>query len=311
MRIAAAALLLAGPAMGEPTPPPEAGRDERAIEIARRMLDAIESGWALARYDEAPRVRAAVNLRGGDASPVGLTGNLVVDRSGRRYRLDAAGDVGPLTLYVEGAEAALHVPSLGQYARRPAGALAPGASLARSLTAELAAARARLAGGYADLAYRGEEAVHGAASYRIEDAPEPGVTVSYWVDARTYLPRRVHVARPGRRDVRIDLHYGPGPRPARIEANLEAERDLQATIRPGYDGSGRASRFHAVIRVAGGGEFTLDLNLDWAPGVGPAHFRFTPPPGAQQVPFGQLASGVFFAAAGRLGTLLPLVTGWL
>lgn len=295
-------------ALGAGTPP----EDERAVEIALKALDAVESGWALARYDAASQVRAAVNLRGGGATPVGLTANLVIDRSAGRYRLDAAGDVGPLTLYVNGREAALHVPALGQYALRPAGVLAPGATVSRSLTAEVAAMRARLGQGYAELAYRGEESLDGRATHRIDDTPAPGVTASYWIDAASFLPRRIILTRPAGRKVAFDFHYGGGPRPTRIDVSLTGERDAQVVVTPSYEGGGgRVSRLHAVSRIASGGEFTADINLDWSPGVSAEHFRFTPPAGAREVAFEQLASGVLFAAAGKLGALLPLVTGWL
>ena len=49
--------------------------DPRALEIARRSLDAVREGWALGRYDDATRVRAAVNVRGAGAQ--GVTANLV------------------------------------------------------------------------------------------------------------------------------------------------------------------------------------------------------------------------------------------
>lgn len=285
------------------------GPDERAIEIARRSLDAIESGWGLARYDGARRVRAAVNLRGGGSPPVGITANIVIDRFARRYRLDAAGGVGPLTLYVDGANAALHVPGLNQYARGEAGALAPGATFSRSLTAEIAAMRTRLNDGYDGLIYRGEEKLDGTVTHRIDDTPGLSTIASFWIDGRTYLPRRIVLTREGRQDLRIDFRYGAGPRPSRVDARLVGQRDVQLAITPRYDGAGRVTHLHAVSRVASG-EFTTDVNLDWSPRVSEGHFRFMPPAGAQEVPFGQLASGVMFAAAGTLGVFLPLFTGW-
>lgn len=296
--------LNAGVAAGQRAP------DERAIEIARRSLDAIESGWVLARYDGARRVRAAVNLRGGGSAPVGLTANIVMDRPAGRYRLDAAGGVGPLTLHVGGPNAALYVPGLNQYARGEAGALAPGATFSRSLTAEIAAMRARLDGGYDGLIYRGEETLDGAVTHRIDDTPAFSTLASFWIDARTHLPRRIVLARPGRQDLRIDFRYGAGPRPSRVDAHLEGQRDMELVITPRYDGAGRVSHVHAVNQVAGAGEFTMDVNLDWSPRVSADHFRFTPPAGAQEVPYGQLMSGIIFAAAGTLGAFLPLFTGW-
>ncbi|CAN5285368.1 hypothetical protein BH18GEM1_BH18GEM1_02490 [soil metagenome] len=282
--------------------------DERAVAIAQRALDAVENGWRLGQYDAARRVRAAVNLRGGGA---GLTANVVADRAGRRYRVDAAGDIGPLTLYANAEQAALHVPGLGQYARRSAGPLAPGATLSRSLRAEFAAMRARLDQGYGELVYRGDETLDGAAVHRIDDSPAPGVTASYWIDAGSYLPRRIVLVRPGRQNLQVDFRYGGGPRPNRVDAYLRGQHDVRLAITPRYDESGRMAQLHAVSRVAGGGEFTTDVNLDWSPSVGVGYFSFTPPAGAQEVPFEQLASGVVFAAAGKLGALLPLFTGWL
>ena len=72
---AAALLALAIPAVRDARPAP-AQADEKAIQIVRRTLDAIEGGWALAAYDRASRVRAAINLRGSQPA-VGVTANLV------------------------------------------------------------------------------------------------------------------------------------------------------------------------------------------------------------------------------------------
>lgn len=298
-------LLIAARALaGGPSPP-----DPRAIEIARQTLAAIESGWALARYDQAGRVRAAVNLRGAGAAAPAVTANVVVDRRGRQWRLDAAGDVGPLTLYADAERATLYVPALQQHASRRAGPLAPGASVARSLTGEIALMRARLDDGYAPLVLRGEEPLGGATTWRLDDTPGPGVTASYWIDQRTSLPRRVALDRPGRRDVRLDFQYGIGPRPTRVDAYLQGQQDVQLTITPRYDTTGRAARLHLVGRVAGGGEFVTDVTLDWAPRVGAGFFRFDPPAGTQAVSFAQLAQGVLFSAAGKLSALLPLFLG--
>ena len=186
--------------------------DEKAIQIVRRTLDAVERGWALAAYDRASRVRTAVNLRG--ASPVvGVTANLVVDRSARRMRLDAAGDIGPLTLIGDPQRLLLYVPSLAQFARRPG--LGAGEWLRTDLTAEVAAIRSRLDAGYPLLAYRGREVIDGQPVEVVVDTPEPGATATYWIDATSFLPRRIVLSGAGRGEVRVDLVYGTGSRPVR------------------------------------------------------------------------------------------------
>lgn len=299
--LASLALLAAAPA------PTAAPPDERAIEVALAALDAIEGAWALERYDAADRVRASINLRG--ASGLGVTANALLDRSGRRWRVDAAGDVGPLTLVVDPRRATLWVPSLEQYAVRPAGDLAPGAAAGTRLTAELAAARARLRAGNTALEYRGREAVGGAESHVLAETIGPGSTATYWIDARTHLPRRVVLTRPGRRDVRVTLAYGAGPRPTRVDATLEGERDVQVAATPAYDGAGRARTVHVVAIVAGGGSYTADVTLDWAYSPAAGAFTLDPPAGAAEVPFGQLVQGVAFQAMGALGSLLPTLMG--
>ena len=283
------------------------GPDERAIEIAHQALDAIESGWALAQYDGAERVRAAINARGGGATPIGITSNFVVDRPARRWRLDTGGDVGPLTLYADREQMTLFSPDLEQFARQPTGMLALGDGSGDGLVAQLIATRQRLDHGYRLLRYVGEETISGALAHRIEDAPAPGTTATYWIDTVTHLPRRAELARPGRRDVRIEFHYGASPRPARVEIYLEGEHDVQTTATLRYDGVGRVSQAHAVNRVGGGDEFTSDINVDWSPTVAAGFFSFTPPSGTQEVPFQQLVSGLVFAAAAKLAAILPLV----
>lgn len=283
-------------------------RDEEAIRIVRRSLEAMETGWALAAYDRASRVRAAVNVRG-TGPAVGVTANLVVDRAGRRMRLDAAGDVGPLTLLADRERILLHVPATGQFARQAAGSLAPGEWTAVDLTAELAATRARLDAGYPLLVYRGRQEIDGHPVDVVEDTPAPGSTATYWMDATSYLPRRMVVSRPGRGVVRLDLTYGGGSRPTAAELRLEGDRTARISITPRYDGSGRVSRLQAVVRPASGGNLTADLTFDWAPDPGPGFFAFQPPAGAVEVPFQQLVSGVLLTSAGKLGGLLQLLAG--
>jgi hypothetical protein len=266
-----------------------AGPDERAIEVARQALDAIESGWALARYDGAQRVRVAINARAGGSTPIGITSNLVVDRSAQRWRLDAGGDVGPLTLYADREQMTLVSPDLEQFARQQT------------------ATRQRLDRGYRLLRYVGEETINGSLAHRIEDTPAPGTTATYWIDVATHLPRRAELARPGRKDVRIEFHYGSNPRPVRVEIYVEGEHDVQTMATLRYDGMGRVSQAHAVSRVGGGDEFTSDINVDWSPNVAAGFFSFDPPVGAQEVPFQQLVSGLLFAAANKLAAILPLV----
>ncbi|MFN2382694.1 MAG: hypothetical protein ABR559_00365 [Gemmatimonadota bacterium] len=300
-----ASLLVGARALaGDPQP-----GDPRAIEIARQTLAAIERGWALGRYDQAGRVRAAINLRGAGGTAPAVTANIVVDRRARQWRADAAGDIGPLTLYADAERATLYVPALKQHASRRAGGLAPGASVARNLTSEIALMRSRLDGGYEPLVLRGEESLGGATTWRLDDTPAPGVTASYWIDQTTSLPRRIALDRPGRRDVRLDFQYGSSPRPTRVDAYLQGQQDVQITISPRYDATGRATRLHLVSRVAGGGEFATDVTLDWAPRVAAGFFRFDPPAGAQAVSFTQLSQGVLFSAAGKLSALLPLFLG--
>jgi hypothetical protein len=43
--------------------------------------------------------------------------------------------------------------------------------------------------------------------------------------------------------------------------------------------------------------------------VAAGFFRFTPPTGATEVPFGQLSQGALLMAAGALGGLLPVILG--
>jgi hypothetical protein len=300
-----ASLLVAAPT-GVPAQQ-SAGSDDRAIEIAREALDAIESGWALAHYDHAERVRAAINARGGNPTSIGITANFVMDRAARRWRLDAGGDVGPVTLYVDREQMALHAPDLEQFARQPAGILAPAEGLGDGLSRQLTETRRRLDQGYGLLRYMGQETVGGALTHRIEDTPAPGTTATYWIDAVTHVPRRAELARPGRKDVRIEFHYGSSPRPMRVEIYLEGEHDVQVTATLRYDGVGRVSQVHAVSRVGGGDEFTSDVNVDWSPNVASEFFDFAPPAGIREVPFQQLVSGLVFAAAGKLAEILPLV----
>ena len=280
---------------------------DRALEIARRALDAVRQGWALGRYDDASQLRAAINLRGAGAQ--GVTANLVLDRSTPRWRLDAAGGLGPLTLWASPDRLALHVPSLDQYATRSGGGLAAFASEWGRLDAEVAAMRGRLDAGYADLTLAGEETVDGRAAWRLDDRPEPGTTASYWIDQASHLPRRIVLDRPGRRDVRIELAYASGPRPVRATAVLQGQRDAQLTLTPSYDGSGRVSRIQVVTESAGSAPITTDVTLDWTPSVSAGFFRFSPPEGAREVSFGQLSQGVMLMAAGALGGLLPVVLG--
>lgn len=281
--------------------------DSGAVEIARRALDAVRGGWALARYDQAAMVRAAINLRG--AGSEGVTGNVVVDRATPRWRLDAAGGVGPLTLWAMPDGMALHVPALAQYARRSGGSLARMAGEGSGLDAEVAAMRSRLDGSYTQLSLAGEETIAGAAVWRLDDRIEPGTTASYWIDQRSHLPRRIVLDRPGRRDVRVELAYGAGPRPTGATVYLQGQRDAEVRLTPTYEGSGRVSRVQIVTRPAGGVPVTIDVTLDWSPAVAAGFFRFAPPTGASEVPFGQLSQGVLLMAAGALGGLLPVLLG--
>jgi hypothetical protein len=278
-----------------------------ASEIASRALDAVRRGWALARYDEARQVRAAINLRGGGSE--GVTANLVVDRATPRWRLDVAGGLGPLTVWALPDRTALHVPSLGQHASRAGGDLARMVAAADRFDAEVVAMRSRLAAGYDALTLAGEETIDGAATWRLDDRPEPGTTASYWIDQRTHLPRRIAVDRPGRRDVRVELSYGAGPRPVRAVAYLQGQRDVQVTLTPSYDSAGRVARVQAVTVPSGGSTVTTDVTLDWSPGMGASFFRFAPPEGSREVSFGQLSQGVLLMAAGALGALVPLILG--
>lgn len=281
--------------------------DPRANEIAARALDAVRSGWALPRYDAARQVRAAINLRG--AGIQGVTANLVLDRDGPRWRLDVAGGVGPLTLWALPDRIALHVASLDQHATRAGGDLARMAAGASRLDAEVAAMRTRLEEGYTELSLGGEETIDGAPTWRLDDRPEPGTTASYWIDQGSHLPRRIAVDRPGRRDARIELAYGAGARPMSAVAYLQGQRDVQVTLTPTYDSVGRVASVKAVTVAAGGSAITTDVTFDWSPGTGASFFRFVPPAGSREVPFGQLSQGVLIMAAGALGALLPVLLG--
>jgi hypothetical protein len=281
--------------------------DEKAIQVVRRTLDAIERGWALAAYDDAPRVRTAINLRG--TNPVvGITANLVVDRRNRRLRLDAAGDVGALTLTGDRERLLLYVPSLSQFARRSGGVGGWG-WVRTSLTAELAAIRSRLDAGYPLLVYRGREEIDGRPVEVVTDTPEPGTTATYWIDAESFLPRRIVLAGGGRGETRVDLAYGAGPRPVRADVVSRGDRELRMVLTPSYDGTGRVSRLQAVATPTGGGSLTTDLAFDWSPDTGPGFLAFQAPEGAVEVPFQQLATGVLLTAAGKLGAILQILSG--
>ncbi|MDX1623974.1 MAG: hypothetical protein R3199_08330 [Gemmatimonadota bacterium] len=277
--------------------------DERAVEIALRALDAIERGWAIGAYGD--RARVSVNARG--ASGFGATMNVVIDPPGRRWRLDAGGDVGPLALAVRGDAATLHVPGLAQWARRRAGALARVARPAASIAAEIAAMRARLRAGYPGLVYRGEEAVHGVSAHRIDDTAAPGTTVSFWIDAGSDLPRRIAVDRHGGGDVRIDLRYGEGPVPIRIEATISKSPPIRVVATLHYDGAGRVRRIDGLLR-SGGSELEADVTVRWSTGADPGFFDLEIPAPARRVAFAQLARGIALQAAGSLG---PIVRGLL
>ncbi len=281
--------------------------DEKAIQVVRRTLDAIERGWALAAYDRASRVRTAINLRG-TQPVVGITANLVVDRGAGRMRLDAAGDVGPLTLTGDPQRLLLYVPSLAQFARR-SGGLDAGEWLQADLTGEVAAIRSRLDAGYPLLVYRGREEIGGRPVEVVSDTPEPGATATYWIDATSFLPLRIVLSGAGRGDVQVDLVYGAGPRPVRADVVSRGNRELRLVLTPSYDGTGRVSRLQAVATPAGGGSLTTDLSFDWSPDPGAGFFAFQPPAGAVEVPFQQLATGVLLTAAGKLGAILQILSG--
>ncbi len=307
-----AALLVLGATLPAPVRP-GSGRpgDDEAVEIARRMLDAMDAGWNLAAYDRADRVRASINLRGagsGGAS-LALTANLALDRGGRRWRLDTAGDVGPLTLAVTPQRAVLYVPALAQYATRPPGELALDPRTTRGLASQTGEMRRRLDEGYDALQYLGQETVDGAATDRIRDTPEPGLTATYWIDRRTSLPRRVVLSRGAGRETRIELRYGSGPRPTRVEATLPGSAPTRVTLLPTYDSEGRVAHVAVDVRPPGGNALQADVNLRWSPRLTAEFFRFTPPDGTDEVPFGQLLQGVVFSAAGKLGGLVQLFAG--
>ena len=177
------------------------------------------------------------------------------------------------------------------------------------LDAEVAAMQSRLEGGYTELTLGGEETIDGVPTWRLDDRPEPGTTASYWIDQSSHLPRRIAVDRPGRRDVRIELSYGSGARPVRVTAYQQGQRDVQVTLTPRYDSAGRVASVQAVAVPAGGSPITTDVTFDWSPDMGSSFFRFEPPAGSREVPFGQLSQGVLIMAAGALGALLPLLLG--
>lgn len=301
------ALVLVGPAVFAPAPLADVAEDPRANEIALRSLAAIESGWGPARYDEAPRVRAAINLRG--TNGLGVTANLALDRHGRRWRLDTAGDVGPLTLYADASRATLFVPALRQHASRAAGVLAPSASVGRSLAAEIALMRRRLESGYTALVYDGDETIDGAAVHVLQDVSDPAAPATFWIDARTSLPRRATTSLATGRQVQLDFAYGSGPRPRSMTATFSGPRPVVLTLVPSYDRVGRVSRVSISGRMPDGTGVDADVNLLWSPRLSADHFRFAPPPGTQQVSFQQLSSGVLFASAAKLGPLLSILMG--
>ena len=303
-----AALPLALVAFAGAVPNAPRAADEKAVQVIRRSLDAIESGWALSAYDRSSRVRAAINVRGTQPT-VGVTANVIVDRSARRMRLDTAGDVGPLTLVADPQRALLYVPATRQFARRSSAALGSTEWLAGDLTAEIGAIRARLDAGYPFLVYRGRQEIGGHPVDVVEDTPEPGATATYWIDAASSLPRRVVLSRPGRGDVRLELSYGSGPRPTTGDLRLQGEGSPRITLTPHYDGTGRVSRLQAVAATASGGTLATDVTFDWTPGATRGLFAFQPPAGTTEVPFQQLVSGVLLGSAGKLGALLQLFAG--
>lgn len=306
--VGAATLLLAGLAPPAAAQSGDGAGDARASEVALASLEAIRESWAVERYAEAARVRARINLRGGAGVDVGVTASAVVDRPGRRWRLDASGDVGPLTMVAGPGRALLYVQPLDQRAEGDAGPLAA-AFLAADPAAELARMRANLEAGRAALALVGEETVGGALAWRLEESPEPGTTATYWIDQRTALPLRVALDRPGRDDLRVEFGYGAGPRPTRVAVYAQGRRDVQVVASPAYDAAGRARTVHVDATVAGGGSYAVDLMLDWAPSVAPGFFRWAPPATARSVPLPQLLQGVLFSAAGKLGGLLSAFLG--
>lgn len=281
--------------------------DREAIEIALDALSAIESQWGLAAYDEAQRVRAEVELHGSASAPFAVSGNLTLDKPNRRWRLDASGDLGPLSLFVGTTQTTLYVPGLRQFARQSGAALAPDGST--SAMQQVRIVRARLGDDYTQLRYLGRETVDGALTEKIQDTPAPETTITYWIDVMTSLPRRIVVGRTGRRDASIDFRYASGARPSSVEAYLQGERDVQVSSTLQYDVRGRIARIASTTRIAGGGTFTGDATFDWTPTLGQGFFSFTPPSGTQEVPFQQLVTGVLFAAAGKLAALLPLLQG--
>ncbi len=285
---------------------PVRAQDPQASRIALDALAAIERSWSLARYDQAARVRATINLRG--TNGLGVTGNLAVDRGNNRWRLDTAGDVGPLTLWADASNATLHVPALTQYAVRAAGTLAPATSVGVSPAREVALMRQRIEAGYGELVYRGQETLDGAAVHVIVDTPKPGTTATYWIDARTSLPRRVAIATPGSRDLRLDFAYGRSARPTTVTATFSGS-GVRLTLVPRYDSTGRVDRLSISGRMTDGTGIDADVNLLWGARFAPNHFRFRAPSGAQRVPFDQLISGALFAAAGKLGPLASIFLG--
>lgn len=296
--------------IGSPSSAPlEQGPDERAVEVARRALDAMEREWFLAEYDDIHRVRVGINLRGEALAATGLTANLVADRPNRRWRLDASGDIGPLTLIVDGQRSTLIVPELDQYAHGEPNALGLWGLFDRRLMSEIGVVRRRLNDGYAHLLYRGEEVVGGAVTHRVEDTPAPGVTATYWIDGEMYLPRRAEWTDLARGVTTIDLHYQSGRLPSRIEVHSSDPVSVHIEVSPTYDERGRVKRLHAVSRAADGGLTTLDLNLDWAPTIGADFFDHTAPADADQVPFEQLASGVALTAVAKLAPSMPFIMG--
>ncbi len=286
---------------------PAWAQDADPARIALQALAAVEKGWNLALYDQAARMRAAINLRG--TNGLGVTGNLAVDRRNGRWRLDTAGDVGPLTLWADGSRATLFVPALDQYAGRAAGSLAPGTSVGVNPAREIGLMRQRIEAGYAALGYRGQETIAGAPVHVLTDTPQPGTTATYWIDARTSLPRRVTIAAPGQRDLTLDFAYHGSPRPSVVIATFGGTGGVRLTLAPSYDGSGRVSRLSVSGRMTDGTGIDADVNLIWGARFGAGHFSFQPPAGARQVSFEQLLSGALFAAAGKLGPLASIFLG--
>lgn len=276
-------------------------RDDRASEIALRSVEAMEREWALTAYDAIDQLRAAIDMSGGSANrQFMLTSDLAVDKPSRRVKVDASGDVGPVTLFASEQKATLFAPALQQYASK---ALEPKAGFKPTVQDHVEAVKLLLETGSVPLEYLGEEPVESYSTHRIRHAQDEETMVDYWIDIETDLPRRIEVTKESTKEVRLDLYYEMGSQPSRLEAEITRNKPVHVTLKPQYEASGRVSKLQMKSTLPKG-EVVANVDLDWMPTLSPDFFEFSAPEGAREVKFEQLVSGLVIVTLGKLGPVL-------